>query len=325
MRFLLIVLVCLAFSSCSDRQNDYSRWIQDNKKLKVLSTIGMINDLVKQVGGEYVDTMTLIKGELDPHSYHLVKGDDEKLLFAQIIFYNGLGLEHGPSLQQYLVHHQKAISLGDEIFQQDSHLLIRINGQKDPHIWMDLSIWAKTIPVIVRTLSQYDPEHAEEFELNGKYLQELLLKHHQDVRQVMLEIPEANRFLVTSHDAFNYFTRAYLATEKEQQDGTWEKRCVAPEGLAPESQLSTTDIKSMIDHMKTYHIQVLFSESNVSQDSINKILQAGREQGLKLKMACCPLYVDAMGPAGSEGETYLKMMIYNARTIAEQIKQGNER
>jgi manganese/zinc/iron transport system substrate-binding protein len=308
-------------SGCSSdqhqkRQAHFQRWMQDNSKVKVLSTTEMINDLVKQIGGEHIDTLTLIQGELDPHSYQLVKGDDEKLAFAQLIFYNGLGLEHGPSLHHYLIQNPKAVSLGDQIDRQNPGLIVNVNGQKDPHIWMDISLWSRAIPFIVASLSAKDPLHAPDFKANSKKLHAEMTNVHQQVKKTMHQVPSHKRYLVTSHDAFNYFARAYLAEEGEVESGNWEKRFVAPEGLAPESQLSATDIKAIIDHLKNYHIHLLFPESNVSRDSIRKIVQAGKEQGLNVGIACCALYGDAMGQPGSEGDSYLKMILYNARTLS---------
>lgn len=302
-----------------DRQARLQKWIQNNGKVKVLSTTAMIDDLVKQIGGEYIDTMALIQGDLDPHSYQLVKGDDEKLAFAQVVFYSGLGLEHGPSLRYYLMQNPKAISVGDKIEKQDPSLVVYVQGQKDPHIWMDISLWSRIIPFIVEALSRQDPAHAAFYQANGEKLKGEMEKVHQQVKEIMHQVPARDRYLVTSHDAFNYFARAYLSEEGEVESGKWEKRFAAPEGLAPESQLSATDIKAIIDHLKRYQIHLLFPESNVSRDSIKKIVQAGKEQGLDVKIACCALYSDAMGPPGSEGDSYLKMIIYNARTIAGEM------
>lgn len=326
LRLLCSLLGLLIFIGCSDqhqhRQTQFQQWIQDNGKLKVLSTTAMIDDLVKQVGGEYIDTITLIQGSLDPHSYQLVKGDDEKLAFAQLVFYSGLGLEHGPSLKNYLTNNSKAISLGDRIQQQHPHLIIYVNGQKDPHIWMDISLWVKTIPFIVEGLSQHDPSHASFYEANGKKLQEAMMNAHQQVKDIMHHIPEYKRYLVTSHDAFNYFARAYLSEEDEIESKEWTKRFAAPEGLAPESQLSVTDIKAIIDYLKRYQIHLIFPETNVSRDSIKKIVQAGQEEGLDVNIACCPLYGDAMGKPGSEGDSYLKMIIYNARILSSNMDKA---
>lgn len=311
-------------ASCSSdlhqmRQARFQQWIESNGKVKVLSTTGIIHDLVSLIGGEHVDSMILIQGDLDPHSYQLVKGDDEKLAFAQVIFYNGLELEHGPSLHHYLSDNPKAISLGDRLYQEHPDSIILINGQKDPHIWMDISLWMNTIPSIVSVLNEHDPAHAPIYQSNGKKLREEMIRVHQEVKEIMNQVPSDKRYLVTSHDAFNYFARAYLSEEVELESGEWGKRFAAPEGLAPESQMSASDIKAIINHLKLYHIHLLFPESNVSRDSIRKIVQAGQEEGMNVRIACCPLYGDAMGHPGSEGDTYLKMILYNARTLSSHM------
>lgn len=323
---LLKWIICLSaflgiLSSCStdqhsQRQAHFQNWIKDNDKIKILSTTAIVDDLVKQVGGEHVDTIVLIEGELDPHSYQLVKGDDEKLAFAQLIFSSGLGLEHGPSLHTYLHNHPNAIALGDLIDQEQSGRVIYVHNQKDPHIWMDIALWSKAVPFIVQALSRKDPAHAAVYQANGQKLQHEMENMHQKVKTIMHQIPAGKRFLVTSHDAFNYFARAYLSEDHELGSNEWEKRFAAPEGLAPESQLSVSNIKEIIEHLKRYQIRLIFPESNVSRDSIRKIVQAGNEEGLDVQIACCALYGDAMGKPGSEGDSYLKMIHYNAKTLA---------
>ncbi len=316
---IFLVSYSCAKSSYQKRGAELREWLEDNGKLKVLTTTGIINDIVKQIGGEHVHTTTLIRGDLDPHSYQLVKGDDEKLAHAQIIFYNGLGLEHGPSLHRFLQESSEAISLGDRIRKEDPSQLLYVRGAVDPHIWMDISLWSKIVPIIVQELSERDPEHAHSFEEQGQKLTMEMNRVHDEVKDIMHTIPSSHRYLVTSHDAFHYFSRAYLSEEGEIASGEWQKRFAAPEGLAPESQLSVTDIKTIIHHLMEYQIHIIFPESNVNRDSIKKIVQAGNEQGLSLHIACCSLYGDAMGPPGSEGDSYLKMIMYNAKTLMNHL------
>lgn len=329
-QFLHLITACLLLSlagcSCDDHSSHVQalrQWMIPNGKLKVLSTTAMINDLVKEVGGEYIDGLTLIIGELDPHSYQLVKGDDEKLVFADLIFFNGLGLEHGPSLQSFLLNQSKAIALGDKIKSSDSSLILSYKGQLDPHIWMDVSLWAKSVDHIVEAFSQKDSAHAETYRLNGQKLVQKMMEEHINIRKELQAIPREKRYLVTSHDAFNYFTRAYLA-ENGEDVVLWQKRFAAPEGLAPDSQLSITDIQEIINHLKNYHIRVIFPESNISRDSIRKIVQAAREKGMDVKIAMVPLYADAMGKEGSDGDTYLKMIQHNAKTIALYLQHNGK-
>jgi manganese/zinc/iron transport system substrate-binding protein len=134
---------------------------------------------------------------------------------------------------------------------------------------------------------------------------------HAGVLSRLQEIPSDKRYLVTSHDAFHYFTRSYLA-DPGQAD--WAERFAAPEGLAPEGQLNPRDIQAIIDFLRAKKISVLFPESNVSRDSIRKIAVAGRELGLEIRICSEPLYGDAMS-----GLSYLDMMRHNAETIAKYL------
>lgn len=321
---LLIALCGCATEGHRQRQAAFREWITPNGKLKVVSTTEMVHDLVKQVGGEHVDAIALIQGDLNPHSYQLVKGDDEKLAFAQVVFSSGLGLEHGPSLHYYLENSDKVVALGDLLEAKYPSLILQVGGQRDPHIWMDISLWKQIIPFIVEALERHDPAHAAVYQQNGMHLMEEMEKVHREVYALLHRVPAEKRYLVTSHDAFNYFTRAYLSEEGEVASHAWQDRFNAPEGLAPDSQLSVTDIKATIDHLKAHDIHVIFPESNVSRDSIKKIVHAGNEQGLRIRIACCPLYGDAMGAPGSDGDSYLKMILHNARILSSQLNGDHD-
>lgn len=320
---LLYSFALLLMCGCSQDNHvtNTNRWMQPNPKVKVLSTTAMVGDLVENVGGDKVDNLVLIQGELDPHSYQLVKGDDEKFAYANLIFYSGLGLEHGPSLQRHLLENPKAIGLGDKLEDRYPQLILKFRGQTDPHIWMDLSLWAKVVPFIVDSLSNKDPANAELYRANGEKLIQRMNDANAKVRALLQQIPDDTRYLVTSHDAFNYFTRAYLAADNEKSQSDWQKRFAAPEGLAPESQLSTTDIQNIINHLKTYNIHHLFPESNVSKDSIRKIIIAGKENGLELAISPDYLYGDAMGAKGSDGDSHIKMIEHNAKIIANTLNR----
>lgn len=320
MRYCIFFLIIL-FTGCSqtDRQAEVKRWMEPNGKIKVLSTTAMIDNLVRMVGGEAVDAHTLIIGELNPHSYQLVKGDDEKFNVADIIFYNGLNLEHGPSLKRTLEEKSNAYPLGDLIYKKHPEQILFTKNEIDPHIWMDVGLFAETIPFIVKTLSEKDPKNALAYQERGSLAINELHETNQKIKEILLEVPDKKRYLVTSHDAFNYFAKAYLAKEEEKTGDSWRVRVQAPEGLSPDSQLSSLDIKAVIAHLYKFNIDVLFPETNVSQDSIRKIVDAGKEKGLDLKIARCPLFADAMGPSGSEGDTYEKMMFHNAKTIARYL------
>lgn len=335
-RFSLILsLMAVLLSSCHSNSKDtkatdekhkaLEEWFADNGKLKVLCTIEMITDIVERIGAKHINCYTLIQGELDPHSYELVKGDDEFFQMADVIFYNGLGLEHGPSLRRQLEGNPKAIALGDWVRKQNPQMILDVGGQPDPHIWMDIKLWMKILTPVMEALSRARPSQADSFKEHTEALEEAMAQKDSEIYALLQAVPASQRYLVTSHDAFCYFARHYLAMQEELESGAWEKRCEAPEGLAPEGQLSTVDIQRLINHLATYRILVLFPESNISRDSIRKIIDAGSEKGLMISIARTPLYSDAMGPPGSTGDEYLKMMQHNAETIARHLKEATEK
>ncbi len=321
--FLFLLLVGCLFTGCSSTggPSPVEVWARENGKVKVLSTTAMIDDIVGQVGGDRIDHIALITGEIDPHSYELVKGDDEKLTLAQIIFFNGLGLEHGASLRYQLEHHPDTLGVGNAVLANYPERVLYAGKEIDPHIWMDISLWSLIVDPIADALSRIDPEGKAAYLANAGLLKTTMLEAHRAVYEDLQKIPQQKRYLVTSHDAFNYFTRAYLATPDETTYAEWKARFDAPEGLAPEGQLSAADIQGIIDHLIRYRIQTVFPESNVSRDSLKKVVHACRQKGLEVKIAADPLYGDAMGPADSGADTYLKMIRYDADVLIDAWKE----
>ncbi len=319
--FFLGALLAVALAACSkqnnssqERGNSLTVWMEDNGKIKVLSTVRMIDDLVGEIGKERVDRLTLIHGEIDPHSYEMVKGDDEKISFAQVIFYNGLGLEHGASLSHRLQKHPNAMAVAEAVRNLYPERILKRGGQVDPHVWMDISLWKETIDPIVAALTAVSPKDGEFFHANGESLKARMLAVHEEIGQIMNKVPEDKRFLVTSHDSFHYFARAYLA---DSENGQWQQRFIAPEGLAPEAQISPADIQAVIDYLFHHRVNIVFSESNMSRDALRKIVEASSKKGLKVEIAEAYLHSDAMGEQGTETGTYLGMMRHNAQIMAD--------
>ena len=289
--------------ACSKNEDRLKCWSDSAGQLKILSTTTQIGDLAAEIGGKRAVGLVLIGKGLDPHSYELVKGDDEILARADIIFYNGLGLEHGASLQASLQGNSRAVAVAERIAQSAPQSIIYRGVSLDPHLWMDVSLWKKGIAPMVEAFSKADPEGADEYRKRGRELEKRLDTLHEKILALMIAIPEEQRYLVTSHDAFQYFSRSYLAGS------------AAPEGLAPDGQLSPVDIRRIIAFVKEHRIRVLFPESNVSRDSIAKIASAGKEMDLEIQICSEPLYGDTSG-----GLSYFEMMEKNGETLARNLK-----
>lgn len=319
--FLLAFSLCfvLVLVSCSSRPR-FPKSSSDSRK-RVLCTIHMIADLTTQVAGDVVYVDTLIKKELDPHSYELVKGDDERLLEADLILYNGLGLEHQPSIYQHLKNHPNSHAVGDYVKEHYPQQILITNQVTDPHIWMDVSLWEKTVPYIVKQLSDILPEHKDVFAQNGEKLCQSMQDTHVKMVTLLQNIPEHKRYLITCHDAFNYFAKSYLANPEEAQSNSWRARFIAPEGLAPDCQLSTSDIQRVVDFIRKHDVKTIFPEYNVNLDSIQKIYDASIKSGLNVQISNAPLYGDSFSQ-NNEQNNYLDMIWHNALTIHQQLNEG---
>ena len=300
---VFLLLLCVACGKISDKEiGRLDAWMQGSGKIKVLATTRMIEDLAAQIGGERVDVISLIVGDLDPHTYEIVKGDDEKISFADVIFANGLGLEHGASLQYRLKKHPEIVFLGDEIAEKMPERLVVSGGSVDPHIWTDVALFSEVIDPMVERLSKLEPENREMFEENGGRLKVALLAEHAKFLEMVQKVPETRRFLVTSHDAFHYFARAYLGGDE---------KFAAPEGLAPDGQMSARDIAQIVGFLKDHGVGVVFPESNVSRAALKKIVEAAP---MRVRVVDEPLYGDAMGK-----ESYIEMMRHNVEKICEYL------
>lgn len=307
-----LLLGGILLMSCTPKKATESSWMQNNGRVKALATVSQIGDLVSFIGKERVDVAVLVPADLDPHSYELVKGDGEKLSYADLIFYHGLGLEHGAGLTSFLEASSDAVPLGRAIRDAAGERIIKKQGMSDPHFWMDVSLWKEAIPSIVEQLETFDPEGAPYYRANAQLLEEEMDRLHAYVLGKIGTIPEEKRFLVTSHDAFSYFSRAYLALADED----WEERFEAPEGLAPDGQLSPVDIRRTMDFLKDHGVKVVFPESNVSRDALAKVASVSYEMGYPIRLSASPLYGDS-----ASGLSYFEMMRQNADVLAYELGQ----
>lgn len=311
MKCMVVLLFCLSLLGCQNSPS-LEKWRAPSHKVKVLCTTPIIDDIVARIGGERIDHLPLIDYSMDPHSYELVKGDDEKFAMAQIIFYNGLGLEHSASLRAQLQDHPHAVAIGEEIRAQGSTLILQEKGQVDPHIWLDVVLWEKAVDPIVCHLIEIDPEGAEYYTLKQAKVKKELMELDLWIQNQLESIPSEKKYLVTSHDAFNYFARRYL-----QKEGFWKERFCAPEGLAPDGQLGFQDLERVVTHLQKHKIQTLFSEANVSQDSLKKIVDICREKELSVQISPQSLFSDTLSDAASKTFTYEEMMKHNVMVLHE--------
>lgn len=321
----LLLFLFLIFTGCSSEsgyQKKQMQWLEPSTALPVLCTTEMIEALVSRIGGNYVKTLPLVYGELDPHSYQMVKGDKQKFDHAHIVFCNGLELEHGPSLKSALANHSDVVFLADLLKKTDFSRFIYHGSIPDPHIWLDVALFSQLCPLIAQELSRKDPAHSSYYNEEAIKLRSEMLALHEDLYQRFQSISSQKRYLVTSHEAFYYFARAYLK-DKEEDEKSWKNRFCAPEGLAPESQISLHRLMEIVSYIQNKQIHTVFLEVNVSSDAVYKIQEILSKKKYLLEVFSDPLFSDCMPSMSDEHQgdptaRYFHMIRSNADIILKQ-------
>ncbi|MFC5987461.1 metal ABC transporter solute-binding protein, Zn/Mn family [Marinicrinis lubricantis] len=305
----LAAVLILVLTACGSSGESFSSGAKDDSKLKVTTTIGMITDVAKEVGGEHVQVTGLMGEGVDPHLFKATQGDVRKLDEADIIFYNGLHLEAklGDILEQ-MNEDKPTIAVAEAI--EASKLLAgdeEAGEQYDPHVWFDVSHWMTVTETIRDELMKIDPDHSEDYEKNAEaYLTELQELHTYAKVQIA-SIPEESRVLVTAHDAFHYFGKAYDIEVRGLQ------------GISTASEAGVKDVTDLVDFLVERKIGAVFVESSVSSKSIDAVIEGAEAKGHQIQEGG-ELFSDAMGPEGTEEGTYIGMVRHNVDTIVGALK-----
>ncbi len=268
----------------------------------VLATVGMIGDLAATVGGDCAAVEVLIGPGNDPHLYQPRASDISRLQRSQVVLHQGFNLEGrlGAVLAR-LERDRTVVAVGERAV--PAELLLDAGGAVDPHLWMDVSIWARLVPVIAGVLGTERPDCAGDIAARAAALEGELAALHAWVAQTLATIPEHRRVLVTAHDAFGYFARAYGVRE------------VAIQGFSTESEASVADIRAVAAEVMASGVPAVFVESTINPRTIQAMLEAVAAQGGQVALGGS-LFSDAMGERGTPEGSYVGMIRSNVRTIA---------
>lgn len=287
----------------------------DGALVSVVTTTTMVTDMVRYIGGERVHVYGLMGAGVDPHSYQVLFKDTAALKKADLVFYSGHHLEG--KMQDVLEKRNESkggvFAVTDAI--DDSKLLKpqeAFENYYDPHIWGNPEIWAECVDVVVKALSEADPEGAEEYEFRADEYYEQLQELHAWVKKRVEEVPAGQRVLVTSHDAFFYFGKAYGFEVRGLQ------------GISTNSESGLKDRADLVQFIKDRKLKMIFPETSVNKKGIEAVAE---EAGVKVSEH--ELFSDAMGEPGDKvtlhGETYDKgtyigMIKHNVNTIVDGLR-----
>ncbi len=302
-KLLIIFTVSLLLFSCKEEKKD------ENQKLNVVTTTSMITDLVKNIGGQAINVKGLMGSGVDPHLYKASEGDVSKLINADVIFYNGLHLE-GKLVEVFeKMGHQnvKTIAIGESL---DKKTLIGSDyfaSNYDPHIWFSVDNWKIVTSFVIKSLKEIDPKNAENFEKNGKEYLSKLDTLESKLENIITTLPKEKRILVTAHDAFSYFGKAYNFD------------VVGLQGLSTATEAGVQDVQKLANFIIEKEVKAIFVESSVPKRTIEALQAAVKSKDHEVTIGGT-LFSDALGnPETNEG-TYIGMFEYNVNTIINALK-----
>ncbi|GAB6069855.1 manganese ABC transporter substrate-binding protein/adhesin MntA [Thiomicrorhabdus hydrogeniphila] len=278
---------------------------QAQTKFNVVTTTGMIADLAKNIGGQYVDVTALMGTGVDPHLYKATQGDLRRLTKADIIFYNGLHLEGKmQDVFNKLARKKAVFAVAEKIAISD---LLEHGKHPDPHIWFDVNLWHQAGQRVLEVLQLEDPAHKNYYQTQADNYFAKMDSLNNWVAAEVKSIPEKQRILITAHDAFGYFGKAYGI------------KVMGLQGISTAAEFGLQDIKSLKDVIVQNEVKAVFVETSVSPRFIESLVAGVKAEGHQLKIGG-ELYSDAMGPENSATGDYFGMVKHNVETIVNALK-----
>jgi manganese/zinc/iron transport system substrate-binding protein len=268
----------------------------------------MIADIAARIAGAHAAVESLMGPGTDPHLYKPSEGDVGRLSRADLILYNGLGLEgRMGDLFAQLAGRRSVVAVAEVVPASKWRVPPEFDGKPDPHVWFDVGLWALTIDPIAEALAKLAPQHAADFSLNAARLRDELAALDQEAAAALAALPPSQRVLVTAHDAFGYFGRRYGF------------EVVGLQGISTVSEPGIEDVQKVADLIVERQIKAIFVETSVPPRRIEAVLEAVRARGHEVRIGG-QLFSDAMGAAGTPEGTYAGMVRWNVRTIVESLR-----
>lgn len=301
-QYILVAFLSVFLLSCKDSK-------PDNGKFQIVTTTSMITDLVQNIGGDKVEVQGLMGAGVDPHLYKASEGDVSKLSNANMILYGGLHLEG--KLVEVFEKMQKqninTVAVSDALDKKDLIGSTLFASNYDPHIWFDVKNWEKITQFVADQLSKAKPKDKVYFQENAKIYLAKLKTLEEEIIAEIATLPQDKRRLVTAHDAFSYFGRAY------QFD------VVGLQGLSTATEAGVQDVQKSAAYIIDHKVKAIFVESSVPKRTVEALQQAVNSKNHNVQIGGT-LFSDALGNPGTPEGTYIGMFKFNVHTIVSALK-----
>lgn len=282
-------------------------WAVAQERLDVVATTGMIGDAARQVGGDLVEVRALMGPGVDPHAYRQTRSDIVAMANADLVLWHGLYLE--AQMQDFMRDLEEG---GHVVAVAESLPRKLLIGHKDyadkfdPHVWMTPDLWSRVVLNVRDALIAAQPENEAVFRANSDAHLAQLQQLAQYTTQVLSSIPAESRVLISAHDAFNYFGKAFGF------------EVLGIQGISTESEAGLQRIAEMVDTIVERDIRAVFVESSVSDRNIRALIEGAAAAGQDVVIGG-ELFSDAMGADGTYEGTYLGMIDHNATIITRAL------
>jgi len=280
---------------------------QETRKIKIVTTIGPITDAVRIIGRNRVFVKDLM-GAVNPHEYRASESDVAALTEADLIFYCGFYLEaEMVAMFKRLKEDIPTVPLAEAVPVELRLEGANYEGQYDPHIWFDVTLWQMAVEEIALTLAEYDPEYKDRYLDRAANYNAQLDNLNAYISRRAQELPEEKRVFVTAHNAFRYFGRKYGF------------EVVSLQGISTEAQAGTEDVLELADFITKRKIHTIFTESSVPGENIKAVQNASQRRGWEIGVSTS-LFSDTLGNEGTFEGTYIGALTYLIDTIVDATK-----
>jgi manganese/zinc/iron transport system substrate-binding protein len=308
---IVIFMGCVRTTDHVHSESSGKRVFKGRYPIKVVATTGQVAEMAARVGGEHVKLDALMGPGVDPHLYRPIASDVKKLNDADAIFYNGLHLEGRMADLFVKMARSKATFAVTEGLINRSDKRLReppeFEGMYDPHVWHDVALWSECASDVAEMLAEFDPSHAPDYRKNAESYRAELAELDDFCRSEIRKIPEDKRVLVTAHDAFGYFGKAYGL------------EVYGLKGVSTEDEIDIAHQEEIQEMLVERKVPAVFVESAIAPRTVQALVEPCRAAGHELQVPKAELYADALGPADLEDSTYEGMIRHNVKTIVDAL------